>query len=362
MAKGWVYDNNKWYYLHESGVMAHGWEEVNGKWYFLNRSTGVMAKGWVYDNNKWYYCHESGAMAKGWEKVNGKWYFLNRSNGVMKTGWLKDNGKWYYLKENGAMATGWIAVDGEKYYLRSDGTMVTGLQTINGQRYFFKSNGALGEDWVYSGGWWYYYRANGTYVTGDYYIDGKRQHFAYNGKWAAVDDPAWLYSRNHPFLLKINCQTNVLSVWAMDKNGEYSIPYDAFICATGVDSMKSPQGWHEITAQYRWAALMDGVWGQYSSRITWDVLMHSSVYMSPNVNDLNATEYNKLGTNASHGCIRLTVRDAKWIYDNCNIGTPVYIYYSSTVGPLGKPSSQYLNPNDSRSKWDPTDPDPNNPW
>ena len=32
-----------------------------------------------------------------------------------------------------------------------------------------------------------------------------------------------------------------------------------------------------------------------------------------------------LGRKASHGCIRLTVDDAKWIYDNCPYGTTVVI-------------------------------------
>ncbi len=34
----------------------------------------------------------------------------------------------------------------------------------------------------------------------------------------------------------------------------------------------------------------------------------------------------RLGLNLSHGCIRLNVNDAKWIYDNCGISTAVHIY------------------------------------
>ena len=63
------------------------------------------------------------------------------------------------------------------------------------------------------------------------------------------------------------------------------------------------------------------------------------------------------------GCIRLTVADAKWIFDNCPLGTSVEFYSSSNPGPLGKPSakkiSSYGKP---LMNWDPTDPDPNNPW
>ncbi|MCG0277681.1 MAG: L,D-transpeptidase [Thermanaeromonas sp.] len=34
----------------------------------------------------------------------------------------------------------------------------------------------------------------------------------------------------------------------------------------------------------------------------------------------------KLGTPASHGCVRLEVDNAKWIYDYIPPGTPVYIH------------------------------------
>ncbi|CCU56791.1 ErfK/YbiS/YcfS/YnhG superfamily [Bacillus subtilis E1] len=37
------------------------------------------------------------------------------------------------------------------------------------------------------------------------------------------------------------------------------------------------------------------------------------------------TEAEKLGTKASHGCIRLTIPDAKWIYENIPEHTKVVI-------------------------------------
>ena len=37
------------------------------------------------------------------------------------------------------------------------------------------------------------------------------------------------------------------------------------------------------------------------------------------------SEAEKLGRPASHGCLRLTVSDAKWIYDNIPDGTTVVI-------------------------------------
>lgn len=41
--------------------------------------------------------------------------------------------------------------------------------------------------------------------------------------------------------------------------------------------------------------------------------------------DLSTKSYRALGSRASHGCIRLLVHDAKWIYDNVEEGTVVTI-------------------------------------
>jgi len=69
-----------------------------------------------------------------------------------------------------------------------------------------------------------------------------------------------------------------------------------------------------------------------------------------------------LGQPASKGCVRLSVIDAKWIYDNCANGTKVEVYDSPDPGPLGKPLTYKINANSPFRGWDPTDPDPGNPW
>ena len=55
---------------------------------------------------------------------------------------------------------------------------------------------------------------------------------------------------------------------------------------------------------------------------------------------------------------------SKWIYDNCPLGTPVLIYADAeNPGPMGKPGTIYTDPADTEKRgWDPTDPDPANPW
>ena len=74
-------------------------------------------------------------------------------------------------------------------------------------------------------------------------------------------------------------------------------------------------------------------------------------------------EYNKLGTSASMGCVRLTVENAKWIYDNCPAGTTVRMVKNNNPLPIQPEQTQKLDVNDTKLRgWDPTDPDPANPW
>ena len=63
------------------------------------------------------------------------------------------------------------------------------------------------------------------------------------------------------------------------------------------------------------------------------------------------------------GCIRLTVEAAKWIYDNCPVGTTVEMYHGDVEEPLQPETVQKINVNDTVKRgWDPTDPVEENPW
>ena len=59
----------------------------------------------------------------------------------------------------------------------------------------------------------------------------------------------------------------------------------------------------------------------------------------------------------------MRVIDVKWLYDNTSSGTQVYIYDDAGYNePLAKPSAQKIDPDSPNAGWDPTDPDPDNPW
>lgn len=160
-----------------------------------------------------------------------------------------------------------------------------------------------------------------------------------------------------PYYISVNRAANCVTIYKAGSDGYYSLPYKAMICSTGRDT---PAGVFSISDKYVWRLLVGDVFGQYASRICSDILFHSVPYYTQDKGDLETAEYNKLGTKASLGCIRLKVEDCKWIYDNCPPGTIVEIYDDeANPGPLGKPTISEIP---LTAKWDPTDPDSRNPW
>ncbi len=168
-----------------------------------------------------------------------------------------------------------------------------------------------------------------------------------------------------PYSIEVVKNHNVVLIYGMDENREYTQLVKTFLCSTGqwtplgnFTASTRYEGWRTLYAN---AAHTAYCYGQYAIVISGDYLFHSVPYYTPNKNDLEYTEFNKLGTQASLGCIRLAVADVKWIYDNCPYGTPVSIVNREELG-VEKPEALYIDPESPNRGWDPTDPDPANPW
>lgn len=162
------------------------------------------------------------------------------------------------------------------------------------------------------------------------------------------------------YYIKVNYGANVVTIYKKDENGYYSIPVKAMVCSCGTATPKS--GVYKTSKGYEWGTLEGGTFGRYSTRIIGGILFHSVPYTSESEDSLEYWEYDKLGTTASLGCVRLSVADTKWIFDNCEVGTQVEFYTSSNPGPLGKPTAQKISDNIECRNWDPTDTSSNSPW
>ena len=161
------------------------------------------------------------------------------------------------------------------------------------------------------------------------------------------------------YWLKVNEQRNVVTAYKK-VDGKWK-PVRAMLCSTGLNGA-TPRGTFYTQGKWRWGELMNDVYGQYCTHITDDILFHSVYYTDCFEKDTQvASQFNLLGSAASHGCIRLSVMDAKWIYDNCKVWTRVTIYRNAATGPLGKPEPIKVSQG-RYAYWDPTDPDPANPY
>lgn len=143
------------------------------------------------------------------------------------------------------------------------------------------------------------------------------------------------------------------AVYGKDSTGGYSVLIKCFTVSTGKKGTSPTKtGMYKIKAKYRWRLLVGPCYGQYCNSIGNNYLFHSVPYDKQRADTLQDDEYDKLGRDASHGCIRMCVRDSKWIYDNCPIGTQVNVVTASGPAGAGVPKR---NTDGEFRGWDPSD-------
>ena len=129
------------------------------------------------------------------------------------------------------------------------------------------------------------------------------------------------------YMLKVSIDDQRVYVYQLDEEKQYQ-QIDAFICSTGLED-STPRGIFSDTTEPldRWHYFIEyECWAQYAWRIKGTIYFHSVIFSEKDESTLRMSSVYNLGHKASHGCIRLKVEDAKWIYENCDAGTIVTIY------------------------------------
>ncbi|AAK80578.1 lipoprotein-anchoring transpeptidase ErfK/SrfK [Clostridium acetobutylicum] len=99
---------------------------------------------------------------------------------------------------------------------------------------------------------------------------------------------------------------------------------NSFVCSSGMNGYDTPKGEYTIKERgYSFYSQKYNEGAYYWVQFMGNYLFHS-VPFDKNKN-IEPNEVNKLGNKASHGCIRLPIDNAKWIYDNIPRGTLVNI-------------------------------------
>ena len=329
---GWLLEDDAWYYIGTDGQHCTGWQLLQGNWYWLDPARqGRMSTGLFTDSNgETYYANDKGVMQRnGWVQARGGWYWLSAS-GATKTGWLSSKGSWYWLDptEEGRMATGWQPIHGEWYYLTGTGAMATGWRKVNGSWYWLKDSGAMATGWLQQGRTWYYLTASGAMATGSHLIDGKINYFNTNGVWQGVDHTAELFTKwaqpessaTNWLILVDTARCKVGIFWGSKGNWKLQRMMD---CAPGKSSTPTVKG--RFTVKSRGYYFDSGAARCfYFTQFYGNYLFHSVLYYQ--TSRPTSIMDGRVGAGLSHGCVRLRLENAKWIYDNIPRGTKVYIW------------------------------------
>ena len=148
------------------------------------------------------------------------------------------------------------------------------------------------------------------------------------------------------------------------------------ICSTGRPGAGTPLGNFRVYETHAFKRLGgEGNYscGLYACRFNGAILFHSIPVSYDAINDpelghrmIYMHKYEQLGTNVSEGCVRLTVADAKWIYDNSAEPYQTAVLITDEEGPVppAAPAVIWEEPytDENGFGWDPTDPHPDNPY
>ena len=130
-----------------------------------------------------------------------------------------------------------------------------------------------------------------------------------------------------PYKIGISLDEQRVYVYQWDGSG-YNDQIKKFKCSTGMEGYATPTGTYQSGGKVtsgEWYYFADyNCYAKYAYRIVGGILFHSVLYNSNKQGPTNSS-VRALGRKASHGCVRLAVDDAKWIFENCPEGTTVII-------------------------------------
>ena len=127
------------------------------------------------------------------------------------------------------------------------------------------------------------------------------------------------FSSSTKWLILVDTTANKVGIYYGSKGNWTEKKY--WSCTTGAASTPTVKG--SFTVKSKGLAFGSGYTCWYYTQFYGNYLFHSVLY---NPGSKTSIQDGRLGINASHGCVRLSLANAKWIYDNIPSGTKVYIY------------------------------------
>lgn len=147
------------------------------------------------------------------------------------------------------------------------------------------------------------------------------------------------------YYLVLDLRNQIVTAYEKDSDGNYTKVVRRMLCSSGdttVDPLDpeskpkpTPAGVWKMGGRERFGLFAEfgGTYARYWTQIVDGVFFHSLLFDKRDINTLETGAYGALGRNVSHGCVRLYVEDAKWIYYFCPPGTKINVTKSTKSEP-----------------------------
>lgn len=183
-------------------------------------------------------------------------------------------------------------------------------------KYLYIADGSFGENSERA--LLYFQKKNGLDQTG--VADEATQRLLFS------DDAVVSEEYVNPYKLVVDISEQRVYLYQWDGDG-YNTYLGKTICTTGKDGYDTPLGTYQAggpTGTGEWYYFKEyDCYAKWAYRIVGGVMFHSVTYSAGK--KLNQYSVGNLGRRASHGCVRLEISKAEWIYKNCPRGTTVVI-------------------------------------
>lgn len=141
------------------------------------------------------------------------------------------------------------------------------------------------------------------------------------------------------YLPLVSREDQIIYIMARNLDGQYAIPVNALLTSTGESETRTPTGAFEFYRKREWVTWIqyepDAVdeegnrlysqYSHYNLDFNGNLKTHSVIFNAKNHDTPLFGMREHLGRAVSGGCLRLTVTDAKWLYDHFEVGDYIEI-------------------------------------
>ena len=171
-----------------------------------------------------------------------------------------------------------------------------------------------------------YYYKSGTMLKGKEFWIGKLKYYCDgSGIWRGASKAMWKKvngKSSKTSMLIATSRTRHAVVVYKKIDGKWCAQYE-YLCSIGKKGSSTPRGTYKVRGKKLKFGKGHTCWYATRWHPYYNAYFHSVLYKTGSKTKIKD---GRLGKNISNGCVRVSLKNAKWIYDNVKVGTKVIIY------------------------------------